>query len=91
MHDLQILRKEITELDKKIVRILNKRGRIVQKIGTEKNKLKLKICDLKREKELMEELKLSNEGPYSPQMIEEVFKNIFKYSKELQMKCNAMD
>lgn len=86
MNNLQILRKEVTELDKKILQILNKRGKIVQKIGVEKNKLNLKVCDLKREKELLAELKLSNEGPYSPQMVEGIFENIFKYSKELQMK-----
>ncbi|OUB35429.1 chorismate mutase [Bacillus thuringiensis serovar yunnanensis] len=86
MNNLQMLREEVTELDKKIVQILNKRGELVQKIGIEKNKLKLKICDLKREKELLAELKLSNEGPYSPHMIEEVFGNIFKCSKELQIK-----
>ncbi|EOO26180.1 chorismate mutase [Bacillus cereus VD133] len=86
MDNLQVLRKKVTELDKKILHILNKRGQLVQKIGAEKNKLDLKICDLEREKELLAELKLSNEGPYSSQMIEGIFENIFKCSKELQMR-----
>ncbi|QWI73096.1 chorismate mutase (plasmid) [Bacillus mycoides] len=89
MDNLKILRKEVAEVDKQILRILNKRGQLVQKIGDEKNKLNLKVFDSKREMEILAELKLSNEGPYSSQMIESIFKNIFKMSKNLQMNRNT--
>ncbi|EJR91189.1 chorismate mutase [Bacillus cereus VD196] len=84
MNNIQILRRAITDLDRELLGILNKRGQIVRKIGTEKKKLNLNIYDSKREDELLTKLKDSNNGPYSSQMIEEIFKCIFKFSKDLQ-------
>ncbi|MGG0256571.1 chorismate mutase [Bacillus toyonensis] len=84
MDRINELRKKVTELDKQLLDILNQRGNVVQQIGDEKNKLKLNIHNQIREEEVIKQLKSLNSGPCNSQMIEEIYKVIFKVSKELQ-------
>ncbi|MFX1489832.1 MAG: chorismate mutase, partial [Promethearchaeota archaeon] len=54
--ELKRLREEIDQLDDKLVELLNKRGNIVIQIGKLKEKLKLKVFQPEREKEVIERL-----------------------------------
>lgn len=59
---------------------------ILQKNGKGKIKLGIKIENPQREKELLERLANLNCGPYTFEMIERVYIQLFDISKELQEK-----
>lgn len=86
MNDLSTLRKKIVEVDQALLQMINTRGEIVKKIGEEKIKLGIKIENPQREKELLERVANLNCGPYTSEMIEKVYIQLFDISKELQEK-----
>ncbi|PEQ03540.1 chorismate mutase [Bacillus toyonensis] len=86
MNELRVLRKKILELDKELLQIIIRRGEIVKKIGAEKIKLRIKIENPQRENELLEQLASLNCSPYTFEMIEKVYIQLFDISKELQEK-----
>ncbi|HHQ2480323.1 TPA: chorismate mutase [Bacillus cereus] len=84
MEKLDVLREKVIELDRQLLDILNKRGNLVQQIGDEKNNRKLNIHNPIREDQVIKQLKLFNSGPCNPKMIDNIYKEIFKASRELQ-------
>lgn len=79
---MQKHREEINKIDSSIIKLLEKRFKIVKKIGVYKKKNKLPIQDLKREKEIIEKKK--KESRLSGKFIWEIFSLIFLESKRLQ-------
>jgi len=80
---MRVLRKQVDEIDKKIIVLLGKREGIVKKIGLEKKRKELGIRDRVREKEatkkrdlLAKKLKIS--------YVSKLFKIITKNSRKLQ-------
>lgn len=86
MEKLQKLRDEITTLDVQLLKILNKRGILSQQIGKEKIRLNEPILVPQREAQILGQIKKLNTGPYTPQMVEDIYSLIFKISRELQKK-----
>ena len=61
--DLRKKRKEIDQVDQKLLTLLNQRIRLVWEAMAVKREMGEKIRNLKREKEILEELKSKNKGP----------------------------
>ncbi|AZR74182.1 hypothetical protein BBF96_12715 [Anoxybacter fermentans] len=81
---LQFLREKLDKINLEILKLLNIRGRIVQKIGQVKMEIGYTLIDAKREKEILQNLFLHNQGPFSNQQITAIFQEIFRQSIELQ-------
>lgn len=77
---LNDLRKKINSLDSKLVKTLEKRQLLTNKIHKHKKNLKLKTKDPKREKEIISLAKKHCKHT-KPILIEKIYKEIFKQYK----------
>ncbi len=82
--DLEKLREEIEEIDKKILELINKRALLALEIGKIKKENHLTLFDPLREKEILEKLKEINNGPLSYPAIANIFKDIISYIRDLE-------
>jgi 3-deoxy-7-phosphoheptulonate synthase/chorismate mutase len=78
------LREELDAINLQLLELINKRGEIVQKIGKIKTKQGVNRFDPVRERNMLENLKKENKGPFEDACIEHIFKQIFKASLDLQ-------
>ncbi|WP_018111085.1 bifunctional 3-deoxy-7-phosphoheptulonate synthase/chorismate mutase [Thermus igniterrae] len=78
------LRKEVDRVNREILRLLSERGRLVQEIGRIQTELGLPHYDPKREEEMLAYLTAENPGPFPPETIRRLFKEIFKASLDLE-------
>lgn len=81
---LESLRKEIDEINHKILELLNKRAKIAQEIGKEKLIRGYPIYDPIREQEILTKILENNKGPFPNDILACLFKEIFKATKKLQ-------
>lgn len=82
--ELQALRRKLDQINLMLLDVLSMRGKVVSQIGQVKKEIAYPLTDSKREEEILEYLGSHNQGPFSNQQIGEIFKEIFKQSKELQ-------
>jgi chorismate mutase len=75
------LRRKIDSIDKKILRLLEKRVEIAKKIIKTKIKRGLEITDRKREKEIIENLKKATKNKILKKYLSQIYKIVFKISK----------
>ena len=78
-------RKEINLLDLKLLTLLNQRLRMALKIGKIKKEMGKKIDDPRREKEVLERLKLKNKGPLKDEDLKKIFTTIMKVCRKSQI------
>ena len=83
MEDLKILREKIDKIDDEIVKLLSDRMACSEAIGEVKKSLSAPVADLKREDEIINRLTL-NKKESEAELIKDVYKIIFAYSKSLQ-------
>lgn len=83
MNKIQQSRKEIDEVDRKIVELLEKRVKLAEKIGIAKQEAQLEIRDKRREKKVLENI--CKETILDKNFIENLFKDIIDYCKRLQV------
>jgi len=81
---LSLFRRQIDQIDQKILDLLNKRSRIVLKIGSLKTKEKRAYYVPSRERRHLDRLKKINKGPFPHHSLQSVFKEIFSASLSLQ-------
>lgn len=81
---LQKLRKEIDEIDRGILRLLNERARIALEIAEIKKNKGLVFYDPTREKNIIENLLKTNTGPFTDEVIKTLFKEILSATLGLQ-------
>ncbi len=81
------LRQEIDTLNLDILKLLSKRGKIAEQIGTIQSSTGLTQYDPKRELEMLEALTTANEGPFDDTVLKSLFKNIFQASMEVGKKA----
>ena len=74
------LRKKIDRLDLELIKVIDKRQKIANEIVKIKIKNVIPIEDLKREKEIINQL--SKKSKLSNEFIEDIFQVIFKKSKK---------
>lgn len=83
---LQQLRKQIDRLDSQILKLLNRRAAMAQRIGALKRKRNLPIYDGERERAVLQRLIDSSDGPLPPASTRKIFSEILRRSRELQIK-----
>ena len=72
------LREQIDDINLKILDLLNQRASLASEIGQIQSQLGSQIYDPQRESEMLTELQLANEGPFSNETIKALFKEVFK-------------
>lgn len=81
---LKKIRKKIDLLDGKLLSLLNQRLRTALNIGQAKKGMRKKIHDPKREKEVIEKLKIRNRGPLREKDLEKIFRMIMSVCRRSQ-------
>ncbi|MFS0673109.1 bifunctional 3-deoxy-7-phosphoheptulonate synthase/chorismate mutase [Ornithinibacillus sp. 179-J 7C1 HS] len=82
-NELEQLRDRLDDVNLQILELVNLRAAIVKQIGQIKNKQGMKRFDPVREREMLDQLILHNNGPFDNSTIEHIFKEIFKAGLEL--------
>ena len=77
-------RSEIDEVDRELLRLLNRRARLAMKVGTLKQNAGLPCCDNERERDVLTTLQQANSGPLDSRAIGKVFRRIIRESRNLE-------
>ena len=77
-------RTEIDEIDREMLRLLNRRARLAMKVGALKQNAGLPCCDNEREREVLTRLQQANGGPLDSRAIGKLFRRIIRESRNLQ-------
>ena len=83
--NLKKLRNEIDKIDRKIIKLLEKRILIAKNIGFLKEKKKLPLTDIKREEEILNKLKILTNDILLKESIPEIYQIIFNLSKSYRV------
>lgn len=81
---LDPLRREIDELDLKILELLHRRMALVEQIASLKRQAGVEVQDGAREEAIFRRLAREARAPLSPQAVERIFGEILEVSRELQ-------
>ena len=76
------LRDRVSETDRAILDLVNRRLELVQEIRRHKAELGLPFLDPTREAELLAALRAANTGPLSADGVERLFRNILELLKQ---------
>ena len=77
-------RTEIDEIDRELLRLLNRRARLAMKVGTLKQNAGLPCCDTERERDVLTRLQQANGGPLDSRAIGKVFRRVIRESRNLE-------
>jgi chorismate mutase/prephenate dehydratase len=77
-------RKKIDLIDKKMLSLLNRRLRMAREVGKIKREMGENIYDPKREREVLEKLKIKNRGLLKNKDIMKIFGAIMKVCRQSQ-------
>jgi 3-deoxy-7-phosphoheptulonate synthase/chorismate mutase len=77
------LRREIDRLNSELLRNLNARARLVERIGELKKSRQLETYDPLRESQMLERIHEENDGPFSDAVVARLFQEIFRASGQL--------
>lgn len=78
------LRKAIDDIDSRVVRLLNERAKIVLEIKKVKEESGVPIYDARREEQIFENLRRSNEGPLFDEALREIYETVLHWMKNLE-------
>jgi chorismate mutase len=82
---LDIIRKKIDKIDDKIIELIAKRQSLMPVVGKIKKDNKMSFNQVKREKDILDaKKKKAKEFNVDLQLVEKIFKLIFKNSKDIQ-------
>ncbi len=84
MKDIPAWRKQIDELDRKLVELLNLRASAAQQIGRLKRDGSLPIYEPDREKIIFDNVRAANKGPLPDLELRHVFERIIDVMRKLQ-------
>jgi 3-deoxy-7-phosphoheptulonate synthase / chorismate mutase len=87
---IQSLRKQIDELNLRILELLSERGRVAEAIGELQTALGLPHYDPVREKEMLDALSEANHGPFSDEAVKSLFKKIFQASMQVGLEAEKV-
>ena len=77
-------RAEINAIDSELLRLLNTRARLAVKVGETKKAAGLSVCDLARERGVIERACRANEGPLDEHAITKIFRRIIVESRRIE-------
>ncbi|HMK36180.1 MAG TPA: prephenate dehydratase [Desulfomonilaceae bacterium] len=84
MDTLEELRSQIDEIDRDILKLLNRRMKVSYEIGRIKAELGQDIVDPSREEKVLVKLASSNRGPLLDKTLKAIYREIFSGSRALQ-------
>jgi prephenate dehydrogenase len=82
MSDLEALRSEISELDRRLLELLNRRLELVAAVRDHKDEAGERWIDPEREAELLQALVATNAGPLSERAVRSIFSAVLDVLKE---------
>jgi chorismate mutase len=82
--DIADWRKQIDDLDRRMVELLNQRASAAQEIGKLKRNTNLPIYEPDREKKIFENVRAINKGPLPDRELQHVFERIIDVMRKLQ-------
>lgn len=77
-------RTEIDEVDRELLRLLNRRARLAMKVGALKQNAGLPCCDNERERDVLTTLQQANSGPLDSRAVGKLFRRIIRESRNLE-------
>jgi len=86
MQKLADCRRQIDEVDLKIVELLNQRTEIVNEIGRIKHEFSLPVYEPKREDQVYENIASHNPGPLTSEALKRIFERIIDEMRTIQQK-----
>ena len=84
-------RSRIDALDGELLRLLNERARLALQVGESKKEAGVSLCDHTREREVIERMCRSNEGPLDDRAIVELYRAVIHESRRIQNLANQPD
>jgi chorismate mutase/prephenate dehydratase len=84
MNELEILRRQIDDIDNEILNLLNKRSDIVLDVAHIKRNENAKFYSPEREREILERLTSLNKGPFPNETLKVVYREILSASLSLE-------
>jgi chorismate mutase-like protein len=84
--NIEYWRTEIDELDRELLRLLNRRARLAMKVGALKRAAGLPCCDPERERAVLRDLQKANAGPLDALAITKLFRRIIRESRDMETK-----
>ncbi len=84
--NIEYWRTEIDELDRELLRLLNRRARLAMKVGALKRAAGLPCCDPERERAVLRDLQKANAGPLDGRAITKLFRRIIRESRDMETK-----
>ncbi|MBV8782391.1 MAG: chorismate mutase, partial [Phycisphaerae bacterium] len=81
---LDHLRRQIDDIDAKLVDLLNQRARVVVEVGKYKQQTKMAIYAPDREKAVLEKVRQLNHGPLPDRCLEAVYRELMSGSFALE-------
>lgn len=82
--NIEYWRSEIDEVDREILRLLNRRARLAIKVGSLKRAEGLPCCDPERENLIINTLQKANTGPLDQRAISRLFGRIIWESRRVE-------
>jgi len=82
--DIADWRKQIDELDLRLVELLNQRAKLAQEIGKHKRNTSMPIYEPKREKIIFENVQKANKGPLPDAELKHVYERIIDVMRKIQ-------
>ena len=82
---IEYWRTEIDEVDRELLRLLNRRVRLAVKVGALKRAAGLPCCDPEREHDVLSTLQQANTGPLDSRAVAKVFRRIIEESRRVEM------
>jgi UPF0755 protein len=82
--EMRMLREKIDRLDRRIVRLLNKRATYADQLGKIKERLGLPVYSPEREEQVIENVCRENPGPLTGEAVKRVYERIIDESRRLE-------
>jgi chorismate mutase-like protein len=82
--NIEYWRTEIDEIDRELLRLLNRRARLAMKVGMLKSAAGLPCCDPEREQSVLQRLQQANPGPLAEDAVTKVFRRIIRESRRME-------
>jgi 3-deoxy-7-phosphoheptulonate synthase / chorismate mutase len=81
--EIEGLRRAIGEVNGEMLRLLGRRGQLVQRVCEAKRRAGLHLFDPDRERAMLDELVSANPGPFPDRTVRHVFRQVFQASLDL--------
>ncbi|HUK86663.1 MAG TPA: chorismate mutase [Terriglobales bacterium] len=82
--DIAEWRRQIDEIDRKLVELLNQRARMAQQIGRLKRHTRMPIREPERERTILENVRRASRGPLPPEELAGIFERMIAAMRKLQ-------